>query len=179
MDERKARTWPIKSAQVGFLTVHLMAHRACGTCAFQSRSPQHRRRVRTDGVKAASLTAAKEASVFSPRRAGSRSPSCQLLPVNLLFCAHPAPLQPITGAAVFRYCSQSCFDMMYLLCVIRASFPPRGQNALNFSCPDWCSTWKWHLSDRKLAFSWNWAVPNVRKLILLLPLGSILLPEGN
>lgn len=80
----------------------IVVYRACGTCAFQSRSPQHRRRLRTDGVKAALLTAAKEASVFSPCRAGSRSPSCQLLPVNLLFSAHPAPLQPITGAALFR-----------------------------------------------------------------------------
>lgn len=111
----------------------VVIHRPCGTCVCQSWSPQHRRGVRTDGVKAALLTAAKEASVFSPCRAGSCSPSCQLLPVSLLLSARPAPLQPITGAAVFRYCLQSCFDVMYLLHVIRASFPPRGQNVLHFS----------------------------------------------
>lgn len=53
------------------------------------------KRVRTEGVKVASLSVAKEASVFSPCKAGSRSYSCQLLYVNLLFSAHPAPLQPI------------------------------------------------------------------------------------
>lgn len=56
------------------------------------------------------------------------------------------PCSPITGAADFRFCSQSFSDVMYLLYVTRASFPPGGQNVLNFSCPDWrvTPTWKWH-----------------------------------
>lgn len=141
MHERVACMWPIKSARVGFLigvSHKLCIHRAYGTGTFWSRSPQHIRKVRTAEVKGTWLTAAKQASVFSPRKAGSRSRSSQLLSVKLLFSASLVPLQPITEVAIFRYYAKSCFDVMYLLYVIKGIVPPRGHKVLHCSCPDMC-----------------------------------------
>lgn len=141
MRERIACIWPIKSAWVGFLigvSHKLCIHRAYGTGALQSRSPQCIRRVRIDRVKGTWLTAAKQAPVFSPCKAGSRSHSCQLLSVKILFSASLALLQPITGVVIFKYYAKcKCFDVMYLLYVIRASFRARGHKVINCSCPDW------------------------------------------
>lgn len=136
MNESRARKRPIKSAQVGFLIVHPIKSSCTGPVEHvYSRAGQHIRRVRTDGVKAASLTVAKEASVFSPQEAGSCSHSCQLLSVNLLFSAHPAPLQPITGAAVFRYCSQSCFDVMVSTVCNKGIISPKGPKHAQLQLP--------------------------------------------